>query len=139
MSKQPKPEQIPIKVATAFSGGLAACEFALRYENIPLEIVFACEWDKYARKQYVQFHGRPKIFYRNIAVIKAKRYHGEVDLFVWGSPCQNLSNAGDKTGLDGEKSKYFFEGARVQEEMKPKVFIFENVTGLLSSNGGGRL
>ena len=38
-----------------FSGGLAAPEFALKYENIPHENIFACEFDKYARKQYLQF------------------------------------------------------------------------------------
>jgi DNA (cytosine-5)-methyltransferase 1 len=57
-------------------------------------------------------------------------------LFVWGSPCQDLSLAGKRKGFDGAKSSLFREGARIQSEMMPKVFIFENVKGLLSSNGG---
>lgn len=125
-----------IKVATAFSGGLAAPEFALKYSGIEHEIVFACEWDKYARKQYLQFHGKPTTFYEDIKNLCAKCYYALIDLFIFGSPCQNLSLAGNQKGLDGEKSKYFFEGYRVLSEMMPKVFIFENVKGLLSSNKG---
>lgn len=125
-----------IKVATAFSGGLAALEFALRYENINHEIVFACEWDKYARKQYLKFHSKPNTFYNDIKDLKAKKYLGLIFLFVWGSPCQDLSLSGKREGLKGVKSSHFFEGLRVQGEMKPPVFIFENVVGLLSSNGG---
>lgn len=126
----------PIKVATAFSGGLAAVEFALKYENIKHEIVFACEFDKYAREQYLKFHNEPKIFYRDIGDLKADKYLNQIDLFVWGSPCQDLSIAGKRKGFNGKKSSLFREGARIQNEMKPKVFIFENVKGLLSSKKG---
>lgn len=125
-----------MKITTAFSGGLAAVEFALKYENIKHEIVFACEFDKYAREQYLKFHNEPKTFYKDIRDLKATKYLNQIDLFVWGSPCQDLSIAGKRKGFDGEKSILFREGARVQNEMKPKIFIFENVKGLLSSNSG---
>lgn len=125
-----------IKVATAFSGGLAACEFALKYEELEHEVVFACEWDKYARKQYLKFHGEPKTFYNDVSDLDAKKYLNQIDLYVWGSPCQDLSLAGQRKGFDGAKSSLFREGARVMNEMKPRSFIFENVKGLLSSNGG---
>ena len=125
-----------LQIATAFSGGLAAVEFALRYESINHEIIFACEFDKYARQQYLKFHSEPKTFYEDIRLLQATKYLGLIDLFVWGSPCQDLSLAGKRKGFNGDKSSLFREGARVQEEMKPKIFIFENVKGLLSSNGG---
>ena len=125
-----------LKIATAFSGGLAAPEFALRYENIKHEVVFACEWDKYARQQYLHFHGKPQTFYKDIKDLDATQYKNEIDLFVWGSPCQDLSLAGKRKGFDGAKSSLFREGARVMREMMPKCFIFENVKGLLSSNNG---
>ncbi len=125
-----------MNVATAFSGGLAACEFALKYENIKHEMIFACEWDKYARKQYLKFHDAPNTFYKDISDLDARKYKGKIDLFVWGSPCQDVSLAGNRKGFDGEKSSLFREGARVLSEMKPNVFIFENVKGLLSSNNG---
>ena len=126
-----------MKVATAFSGGLAACEWALKYEELEHEVVFACEWDKYARKQYLSFHGEPTSnFYEDIQDLDATPYLNKIDLFVFGSPCQDLSLAGKRKGFLGEKSSLFRHGARVLEEMMPKVFIFENVKGLLSSNKG---
>ena len=79
-----------IKVATAFSGGLAACEFALKYEDIPHEVVLACEWDKYARQQYLTFHKEPGIFYNDVSDLNATKYKDEIDLFVWGSPLPGL-------------------------------------------------
>lgn len=125
-----------LKVATAFSGGLAAIEFALKYQKVNHEIIFACEFDKYARKQYLEFHDEPKTFYSDVRDVDASKYHGKIDLFVWGSPCQDLSLAGKRKGFKGEKSSLFRDGARIQKEMMPKVFIFENVRGLLSSNKG---
>lgn len=130
-------ERSVLRVATAFSGGLAAVEFALRYEEIEHEIVFACEWDKHAREQYLTFHGEPKTFYNDIRELDAQKYLNSIDLFVWGSPCQDVSLSGKREGFNGEKSSLFREGARVQSQMMPRVFIFENVPGLLSSNGGG--
>ena len=135
MSINERPKKA-LKVATAFSGGLAAVEFALRYESIPHEIILACEWDNYARKQYLHFHSPPGTFYNDVSTVCAKKYKNQIDLFVWGSPCQDLSLAGKRKGFDGAKSSLFREGARVQAEMMPKNFIFENVKGLLSSNKG---
>lgn len=66
-----------------------------------------------------------------------------VDIISFGSPCQNLSVAGSQEGLDGEKSKLFFEAVRVIDEMRcetngkyPKYVIWENVAGAFSSNKG---
>ena len=126
-----------IKVATAFSGGLAAPEFSLKYEKIEHEVVFACEFDKYARKQYLKFHGEPESeFYDDVQTLDASKYKDDIDLYVWGSPCQDLSLAGKRKGLAGERSGLFHHGLRILNEMRPKVFIFENVKGLLSSNDG---
>ncbi len=126
-----------LKVGTLFSGGLAAVEFALRYEELEHEIVFACEWDKFARKQYEHFHGLPtSCFYEDVSFMDGTPYRDTLDLMVWGSPCQDLSLAGKRKGFDGVKSSLFREGARIMSEVMPKAFIFENVKGLLSSNGG---
>lgn len=66
-----------------------------------------------------------------------------VDIISFGSPCQNLSTAGNQKGLDGEKSQLFFEAVRVIDEMRcatngkyPKYIIWENVAGAFSSNKG---
>ncbi len=125
-----------IKVGTLFSGGLAACEFSLKYLNIDHEVTFACEWDKYAREQYLHFHGEHGTFYNDVSDMDGTPYKNKIDLMVWGSPCQDLSLVGKRKGFDGEKSSLFREGARIMSEVMPKCFIFENVKGLLSSNGG---
>lgn len=66
-----------------------------------------------------------------------------VDIISFGSPCQNLSTAGNQRGLDGEKSSLFFEAVRIIYEMRgatngqyPKYVIWENVAGAFSSNKG---
>lgn len=58
----------------------------------------------------------------------------EIFLLAGGSPCQNLSSLGDRTGLDGVKSKLFWEYVRVLQETKPKYFILENVGGMLKKD-----
>lgn len=58
------------------------------------------------------------------------------DIISFGSPCQDLSIAGGRTGIKGEKSSLFFEAVRLIKKYRPRVFLFENVKGLLSSNEG---
>lgn len=59
-----------------------------------------------------------------------------VDLVAGGTPCTDLSNAGRRAGLAGEKSRLFFEFTRILAELAPTWCLFENVPGLLSSNKG---
>ncbi len=66
-----------------------------------------------------------------------------VDILTWGSPCQGLSLAGKRKGLADERSGLYVEAVRIVREMLeatnreyPKFCVFENVPGLLSSNGG---
>lgn len=59
-----------------------------------------------------------------------------VDLVCGGFPCQDLSVAGKRTGLAGERSGLWYEFLRVVAELMPRWVVVENVPGLLSSNGG---
>jgi len=66
-----------------------------------------------------------------------------VDIISFGSPCQNMSVAGNGEGLAGEASQLFFEAVRIIDEMRcatngkyPKYAIWENVAGAFSSNKG---
>ena len=61
---------------------------------------------------------------------------GAVDLACGGFPCQDVSVAGKRKGLAGERSGLFFEFARIVEEKSPQWVAIENVTGLLSSHEG---
>ena len=64
-----------------------------------------------------------------------------VDIICAGSPCQDLSIAGQRAGLNGKRSNLFYQALRIVREMQvktngayPKFFIWENVTGAFSSN-----
>lgn len=59
-----------------------------------------------------------------------------VDIITFGSPCQDLSVAGRRQGLDGDRSGLFFEAVRIVRELRPAWALWENVPGALSSNGG---
>lgn len=59
-----------------------------------------------------------------------------VGLIVGGFPCQDLSVAGARRGLAGERSGLFFEFIRIVSELAPRWVLIENVPGLLSSNQG---
>lgn len=66
-------------------------------------------------------------FYRDVNLIDGNDYKGKVDLFVGGSPCQSFSQVGFKGGFQDKRGNLFFEFTRLVEEIKPKVFIYENV------------
>ena len=59
-----------------------------------------------------------------------------VDIITFGSPCQDLSVAGKRAGLDGKRSGLFYEAIRIVGELKPTFAIWENVPGAFSSNSG---
>jgi DNA (cytosine-5)-methyltransferase 1 len=66
---------------------------------------------------------------------------GGVDLIYGGFPCQDISVAGKRAGLSGERSGLWFEFARILEDVRPRWCVIENVAGLLSSGSpaGGDL
>src|SRR3990167_7303667 len=59
-----------------------------------------------------------------------------VNLICAGVPCQDVSVAGKRAGLQGKRTGLFYEFARILEEFRPAWFLFENVPGLFSSNQG---
>lgn len=77
-----------------------------------------------------------KDFHWNVAFLNGKQYKGQVDLFVGGSPCQSFSLVGKQRGLEDTRGTLFYEYARLIDEIKPKVFIYENVRAVLSHDGG---
>ena len=64
------------------------------------------------------------------------RAEGEIDLMVGGSPCQAFSVVGSKYGLNDTRGTLFYEFARIVQETQPRVFIYENVRGLLTHDNG---
>lgn len=75
-------------------------------------------------------------FHWNVAFLNGHQYEGQVDLFVGGSPCQSFSTVGKQRGLEDTRGTLFYEYARLISEIKPKVFIYENVRAVTSHDGG---
>ena len=107
------------------------------------ECVGYIEWDKYARKSYQAIYNTEGEFTANdIREVKGIELPN-VDLWTFGSPCQDISIAGKQKGLvKGERSSMFFEVIRLLKERiggekkVPAYLIMENVKALLSSNCG---
>jgi len=75
-------------------------------------------------------------FFQDVKLLDGHEYTGEVDLFVGGSPCQSFSVMGKRGGLEEARGTLFYEYARLVSEIRPKVFIYENVTGMLNHDKG---
>ena len=125
-----------LNIATVFSG-IGSIEHALERLNIEHNIEFACDIDKYCKQTYfANFKINDNQWHNDVKEIDGTKYKGKIDLFVGGSPCQSFSMVGKRKGLDDDRGNLFFEFARLVDEIKPKLFIFENVKGLLSHNSG---
>lgn len=61
---------------------------------------------------------------------------GELDLLSGGAPCQSFSYAGKRLGLDDIRGTMFYHYATFLNKLQPKMFLFENVKGLLTHDGG---
>ncbi|NYV27929.1 DNA (cytosine-5-)-methyltransferase [Streptobacillus felis] len=75
-------------------------------------------------------------FYQDIRFLDGTKYENQVDLFVGGSPCQAFSIIGKRGGFNDTRGTLFYDFARLIKEIKPKVFIFENVKGMLNHDKG---
>ncbi len=92
------------------------------------------------RVKQTYFANNPEVteeqWYDDIRFIDGKPYEGTIDFFVGGSPCQSFSLMGKRKGLDDVRGTLFYDYARLIKEMKPKVFLYENVPGMLLHEKG---
>jgi DNA (cytosine-5)-methyltransferase 1 len=131
-----------MKVLSLFSG---VGGFDLGLEAAGMETVFQCEWDKHATN-ILERHWPHVPRWGDISTLTGKHIlnHAPViDVVAWGSPCQDLSVAGKRAGLEGARSGLFHEGVRIIKELRketnneyPRISIWENVYGALNSNRG---
>tara|TARA_B110000008_G_scaffold276789_1_gene316738 strand:+ start:2238 stop:3446 length:1209 start_codon:yes stop_codon:yes gene_type:complete len=125
-----------IRVGTLFSG-IGAIEHALERLKLKTEIVFAGDIDPFVKKAYFgNYDISEKSWHDDVQDFSAKKYKYKVDLLVGGSPCQSFSMAGKRGGMEDTRGTLFYDFARVIKECKPKIFIFENVRGLLNHDKG---
>ena len=136
---QTKPFSKPnahIRLATVFSG-IGAVEQAFQRLNLNHSLVFAGDIDSHVKKSYFFFFFLDeKDWHDDITTFDAKPYKGKVDILVGGSPCQAFSMVGKRHGLEDTRGTLFYDYARVISEVQPKVFIYENVKGLINHDNG---
>ncbi len=75
-------------------------------------------------------------FFYDVKLLDGTDFKDKIDLFVGGSPCQSFSIAGARGGFEDARGTLFYEYARLVKEIQPKVFIYENVYGVLTHDKG---
>ena len=127
-----------MKVGSLFTG-VGGIDLGL--ERSGHTIVWQVERDKQARS-ILRKHWPDTPIYDDVQTVggtdggAGRTILEDVDLICGGFPCQDLSVAGNRRGLAGEKSQLWHEFHRILEELRPKYCLVENVPGLLSSNQG---
>jgi DNA (cytosine-5)-methyltransferase 1 len=115
--------------------------FDMGFEQAGWDCKFQVEWDKNCRT-ILDKHWPDVGKWGDIRNVDG-RFLPPVDCIIFGSPCQDLSVAGKRAGLEGERSGLFHEAVRIIKEMRdatngthPRWTVWENVAGALSSNNG---
>ncbi|MGN1082668.1 MAG: DNA (cytosine-5-)-methyltransferase, partial [Candidatus Avispirillum sp.] len=122
----------------AGAGGLA-----LGIENAGFETLGLIEFDKDAADTLKCNRPNWRVInddIANISCLDLKEYfnleEGELDLLSGGPPCQSFSYAGKRLGLEDARGTLFYHYAKFLEQLQPKMFLFENVKGLLTHDKG---
>ena len=122
----------------AGAGGLA-----LGLEQAGFEHIGLVEFDKSAAKTLIFNRPQWNVLCEDIAVTTQRDLEkefnikkGELDLLSGGAPCQSFSYAGKRLGLHDVRGTMFYHYATFLEKLQPKMFLFENVRGLLTHDSG---
>lgn len=125
-----------VRLATVFSG-IGAIEHAFQRLKLPYDIVFAGDIDEKCKSSYfANYNITEEHWFSDIREFDATKYKGKVDFLVGGAPCQAFSMVGKRLGFDDARGTLFYEFARIIKETEPKVFLFENVKGILNHDNG---
>lgn len=135
-----------------FSG---AGGFSLGFENVGIDVLAAIEFDEKIANTYIYNHKNTIMInsdIRNVKVNKQDSSNGEIrldslvklhdiDIVFGGPPCQGFSMSGnrirkEKLFLEDERNKLFLEFYRFVKYIQPKIFVIENVPGILNYNDG---
>ena len=129
-----------LKVIDLFSG-VGGLSYGFAHDD-NFEIVAANEILPNMAKAYSLNHPTAKVYAEDIKDFNAQKIEkdlgikaSEIDIIVGGPPCQAYSTVGKRL-IDDPRGKLFQEYYRVLKEFNPKLFLFENVKGLLSMQGG---
>ncbi len=91
----------------------------------------------YVKQSYfANYEIREKDWYEDIRFLDGTIYKNKIDLLIGGSPCQSFSIIGKKAGLEDVRGTLFYDYARLIKQIQPKVFVYENVPGMLVHDRG---
>jgi len=118
--------------------GVGGFDLAMQRQGV--KVVASVEIDKNCNQVLAQ-HFPDATQFTDVTTVKGEDlinagFNPSKGIITGGFPCQDLSVAGKRAGLAGERSGLFWEIARLVEETQTEYFIIENVPGLLSSNNG---
>jgi DNA (cytosine-5)-methyltransferase 1 len=108
--------------------------FDLGFERAGFDIAWCVEKDEHAQKVLRARFPKAQI-YGDITAVDPLSLC-PVDVIYGGFPCQDLSVAGRRAGLKGERSGLFFDAMRIVRSVHPRLLVLENVPGMLTSNNG---
>lgn len=129
------PDKI-VRIGTVFSG-IGAIEHAFQRLGLNHKIVFAGDVDSKCKQSYfANYKINEEDWFCDVRDFDARKYRGLVDFVIGGAPCQAFSMVGHRLGFEDARGTLFYEFARVVKETRPKVFLFENVRGLLNHDRG---
>ena len=104
-----------------------------------VQTVAYCEIDKYCQKVLAKRMEQGLLdqapIFNDVTVLNGSDLHEKIDIISGGFPCQDISVAGNGIGLEGERSKLFFEIARLAGELRPTFIFLENVPAITSKGG----
>lgn len=122
----------------AGAGGLA-----LGLEMAGFKHLGLVEFDKHAADTLVKNRPNWNVLCEDVELVAARDLtkefnvkQGDLDLLSGGAPCQSFSYAGKRLGLEDVRGTMFYHYATFLNKLKPKMFLFENVKGLLTHDGG---
>lgn len=115
----------------AGAGGLA-----LGLEEAGIEGKLFVEFDQRACETLRENRPDWNVVEDDVANVDFSEYKGKIDVVSGGAPCQAFSYAGKRLGFGDTRGTLFAEFARCVREVQPKMFLFENVKGLLSHDKG---
>lgn len=125
-----------VRLGTLFSG-IGAIEHAFQRLKLKHRIVFAGDIENKCKQSYfANYEIEEDNWFSDVRDFNATKYKGEVDFVVGGAPCQAFSMVGKRLGFEDARGTLFYEFARVIKECEPKVFLFENVKGILNHDNG---
>jgi len=122
-----------LKVGSDFSGVGAFNQSLIRL-GVNYEEVFACDMDKFARQTFIHNYGEPKYYPSDVYEREIPK--DSLDIYMTSPPCQAFSLAGKRKGKEDLRGILFFNSLEFIQKNNPRFFVFENVKGLLSDDGG---